>query len=66
MNRALDLLQPYPFEKLREETLTWLKAQDLACFFFRSGQCSMSFSMLLLALLVLMPFTFCLRRSWSF
>ncbi len=28
----------YPFEKLREETLTWLKAQDLACFFFRSGQ----------------------------
>ena len=28
----------YPFETLRKETLAWLKAQDLACFFFRSGQ----------------------------
>lgn len=28
----------YPFEKLREETLAWLKDQDLACFFFKSGK----------------------------
>lgn len=28
----------YPFEKLRAETLAWLKEQDLACFFFKSGQ----------------------------
>jgi hypothetical protein len=28
----------YPFEKLREETLAWLKDQDLACFFFKAGK----------------------------
>ncbi|MEM9295042.1 MAG: DUF4914 family protein [Planctomycetota bacterium] len=26
-----------PFEGLREETLAWLKTQDLACFFFEAG-----------------------------
>lgn len=28
----------YPFSTLREETLTWMKEQDLACFFFKAGQ----------------------------
>jgi hypothetical protein len=28
----------YPFDDLRQETLAWLKDQDLACFFFKSGQ----------------------------
>ncbi|MEM7682996.1 MAG: DUF4914 family protein [Planctomycetota bacterium] len=26
-----------PFESLRDETLAWLKTQDLACFFFEAG-----------------------------
>ncbi|MEM6330716.1 MAG: DUF4914 family protein [Planctomycetota bacterium] len=26
-----------PFDKLREETLAWLKTQPIACFFFRTG-----------------------------